>query len=266
MSIAAVGPATGETELTSDTITVIHPSSGSPVAGDTLQVTIAHTDVGDIVFATDLLANGWTLDVTKGEVGGSSDYPYIVVASRTLTEDDLDAEDWTFTASEVLDSIRATLVVLRCDQHEATELVDLPALDLAITNLVGAGEGEAMEDLLLDPVTGDIKFTTDVHVVSGPAAVGQAIDLRLSLVLGEWWLDPTLGVDWFGEILVKAPNLARIETELRTVVEETLGVDKVLAFSVALDRATRILSASYTVSTALGEFSATFTSAALEAA
>lgn len=125
--------------------------------------------------------------------------------------------------------------------------------------MIGVGAGEFMRDLAVDPTSGDLVVTGDVHAVSGRQAVAQAIGIRLKTYRGEWFLDTARGVPWFDEIMSKDPNLVATGETLRREVSGTAGVLEVVAFSVALDRTTRTLSGSYTVTTDLGELVGTFT-------
>ena len=85
-----------------------------------------------------------------------------------------------------------------------------------------------MLDILLDPggdlavsATGDISLTESVR---------QAIIIRLRWFLGEWRLGPLLGLDYWGTVLVKNPNLVKVRQAIRDEilsVEEVTGVNRV---------------------------------------
>jgi hypothetical protein len=85
--------------------------------------------------------------------------------------------------------------------------------------------------------------------VSGADEVRQAIQARLSLVQGEWFLDPTAGMDLFGHVLVKNPNLALVKREIRTIILATAHVTGIVSLDLSLDRASRQLSATFVATT-----------------
>lgn len=75
---------------------------------------------------------------------------------------------------------------------ETTALVDAPI------DFLQADDGD------LDISTGDLGFS------SGLSGVVRAIDQNLRLCLGEYFPDLSVGLDYFGQILVKAPNFLLI--------------------------------------------------------
>ena len=100
-----------------------------------------------------------------------------------------------------------------------------------------------MLDILLDPggdlavsATGDISLTESVR---------QAIIIRIRWFLGEWRLGPLLGLDYWGTVLVKNPNLVKVRQAIRDEilsVEEVTGVNRV---DLKADAAKRQLIVSY---------------------
>lgn len=81
-----------------------------------------------------------------------------------------------------------------------------------------------MLDILLDS-GGDLKVS-ETGDISLTESVRQAIRIRLLWFLGEWRLGPLLGLDYWGTILVKNPNLVKIRQAIRN---EILSVDEVTA-------------------------------------
>ena len=71
-------------------------------------------------------------------------------------------------------------------------------------------------DMKLDPLTNDIKITQgEVETVSGRDAKAQRVRSRLLLVLGEWFLDTTFGLDYLGVVFVKATTRAVLSAHVK---------------------------------------------------
>lgn len=89
-----------------------------------------------------------------------------------------------------------------------------------------------MTDLALDTRTHDMVFAQGENgaalafVVSGPAIV-QKVKITLLGWLSEWFLDPDWGTPWLESILVKAPNLALVESIIRRQVMSVAGVTRI---------------------------------------
>ncbi len=84
---------------------------------------------------------------------------------------------------------------------------------------------------------GNLVLTDDT---SGETA-SQLVACRLRTILGEWFLDTRLGVDYFGQILVKDPNLAAIGALLKSAILATPGVANVSSFTQTYDAQKRSL-------------------------
>lgn len=84
-----------------------------------------------------------------------------------------------------------------------------------------------------------------------PEAVGQAVMTRLRLFTGEWFLDTTDGTPWRTDILGKYTQRA-YDTVIKDRILQTDGVQSIDAYTSALDRDTRKLSVSATISTRYG--------------
>lgn len=100
-----------------------------------------------------------------------------------------------------------------------------------------------MLDILLDR-DGDLKVS-ETGDISLTESVRQAIIIRLRWFLGEWRLGPGNGLDYWGTVLVKNPNLVKIWQAIRDEimsVEEVTGVNRV---DLKADAAKRQLIVSY---------------------
>ena len=103
--------------------------------------------------------------------------------------------------------------------------------------------GMGVLDILLD-TGGDYKISDTGDIIL-TQSVRQAIKIRLKWFLGEWRLGPLLGLDYWGTVLVKNPNLVKVRQAIRDEilsVEEVTGVNRV---DLKADTAKRQLIVSY---------------------
>ncbi len=99
--------------------------------------------------------------------------------------------------------------------------------------------------------SGDIA-TSGVIWLYDRDAVGQTIQTRLRLFLGEYFRDIQDGTPWFQEILGTFDNIGRVESIIKRRISETSGVDRILEFSTNYDPSTRIYSVNCNVLTNWG--------------
>jgi hypothetical protein len=84
--------------------------------------------------------------------------------------------------------------------------------------------------------------------------VSQKIRHTISVFLGEWFMDRTIGIPYIpGEDVDKDMHRRMIETALQVRIGEVVGVEKFWSFSSSLDKATRILTVEFTVQLDSGE-------------
>lgn len=101
-----------------------------------------------------------------------------------------------------------------------------------------------MPDLKLDPASWDLDLTSGGLALTDDASgqtAAQGVAVRLKLFQGEWFLDTRIGVDYWGTILKKNPNLADIEAAIRSAILATPGVSHIVNYVQVLDRASRTL-------------------------
>lgn len=84
-----------------------------------------------------------------------------------------------------------------------------------------------------------------------PEAVAQAIQTRLGLYAGDWFLDTTEGTPWRQDVLGKGTG-AVYDLVIRERILDTPGVLSLDAYSSTLDRDRRSLSVQATVTTLYG--------------
>jgi len=100
-------------------------------------------------------------------------------------------------------------------------------------------------DLYLDS-SGNIATLEDKPV--GPLLT-QRIKHRLQTFRGECFLDRSVGVPYFDEVMKKNPDLSRIRSLLASVINGVEGVKKILSLTVLFAPKTRNLSVNFRVLT-----------------
>jgi hypothetical protein len=84
--------------------------------------------------------------------------------------------------------------------------------------------------------------------------LAQKIRHTISVFLGEWFMDRSIGIPYIpGEDVEKDMHRRMIETALQVRISEVEGVEKFLSFTASLDNATRILTVDFTVQIETGE-------------
>jgi hypothetical protein len=112
----------------------------------------------------------------------------------------------------------------------------------------------------LQDANGDLDLTTgDLQFATGIAGVGAAQLQNLQMALGEYFLDLSAGLDYFGSILVKNPNLMLIR---RLVAEQLADVP----FVTQVDRVALSLASDTRTLTATCSSSCDFGTVAIDAA
>ena len=83
--------------------------------------------------------------------------------------------------------------------------------------------------------------------------VQQKLRIKLSTFKGEWYLDNTLGIDYFNSVLIKDPNLNLIEDVYKTKISEVDGVEEIVEFDLLFDKSTRTFTIDFKVKITTGE-------------
>jgi hypothetical protein len=110
-----------------------------------------------------------------------------------------------------------------------------------------------MRDLKLD-ANGDVAIESGGGVVvSGRDAIAQRLRVRLRMFRGEWYLDERLGIDYFGQVLVKSPDLQVVASIIRRAILTTEGVIRLTSYAQSLDKGSRRLSVTFSAVTTTGE-------------
>lgn len=86
-------------------------------------------------------------------------------------------------------------------------------------------------------------YVHDLVIVNGNVPLYQGLDQRIDCVLrtflGEWWLDKTIGVPYFEELLKKNPDLSVVRQAFAAVILSVPGVKKITKLETKFSRATR---------------------------
>jgi hypothetical protein len=102
--------------------------------------------------------------------------------------------------------------------------------------------------------TGDLDLTGHrLNLITGEAAIEQQVRLRCRYFEGEWFLDERQGIPYFRSILIKAPDLALVESLFRTAIRTTPGISAVNSVDLTLDKPTRTLTVEFTATMDTGE-------------
>ncbi|HGM9926550.1 TPA: hypothetical protein ACKREO_002528 [Providencia stuartii] len=103
-------------------------------------------------------------------------------------------------------------------------------------------------------IDGDYTFGLNQHLVDTPEAVAQAVKSRLSLWLGEWFLNDQEGTPHYQKGLGK--HVAQgYALAIKSRILETEGVTKLTAFNLDLNTAARKIIITATIDTVYGEAS-----------
>ena len=107
-----------------------------------------------------------------------------------------------------------------------------------------------MSDLKLSQTTNDLELLNgDLQLTSSDDAIRQHIVQRLKTFLGEWFLDLSVGVPYFQEILKKNPNAQVVDGIFKQTILDTPGVVELLEFELDFEAASRKLKVNCSIRT-----------------
>ncbi len=96
-------------------------------------------------------------------------------------------------------------------------------------------------------VDNDLAMTTTVT-----QGILQDILQRLRVFYGEWFLDNTIGIPYFTQILIKNPDQASIDALFQNEILGVPGVQALVSYSFRTNFALRTLTISFTAQTTSG--------------
>lgn len=104
-------------------------------------------------------------------------------------------------------------------------------------------------DLLLDPDTGDMVYVNGGCPVTQLTAdtVAQRLKITLYTFLGEWFLNPAVGVPYFQQIFGKLRTKSSVDLIFQQIITKDPDVIEILTFESSLDRGARGYSMTFQV-------------------
>lgn len=114
-----------------------------------------------------------------------------------------------------------------------------------------------MKSLKLDKNTHDLVFENGELLIvedtdGNPEQIVQNLRTRLLFFRGEWFLDTSVGLPYFTDIMVKSPNIPHIEAVIKLEILEVSGVLEITQFDLNFDIAARKMTINFAVSTMYG--------------
>lgn len=112
-------------------------------------------------------------------------------------------------------------------------------------------------DIKLDQATGDILFQNGDCAVTeiGADDLAQRLQIRLKTFQGEWFMDTSLGVDWWGKVFGKNRSKSAVDALIQAAILEETDVLQIIDYtsSISVDR---VFSCSFKVRTENGAITA----------
>lgn len=108
-------------------------------------------------------------------------------------------------------------------------------------------------DLAIDLTTRDLIFKEgDLYFKTGAEACQQRLQIKLLFFFNEWFLDTTLGLDWFGTVYQKNPNQNLIDNMIIISMTDDPEVISILEYSTSYNVFTRGLTIKMKIQTIFG--------------
>jgi hypothetical protein len=122
--------------------------------------------------------------------------------------------------------------------------------------------GQGTRDFKVNPVTNDDGSggiendlsleNFDLVLIDGVEQIRQQLKIRLQFFAGEWYLDTTVGTRYYQDVLIKNPELSKLQSLFKAVIVGTLGITALTAFDLSVDNKSRTTTLSFTVMTLYG--------------
>jgi hypothetical protein len=120
-----------------------------------------------------------------------------------------------------------------------------------LSDRVSDGKGR---DIALYLGTHDLVFVNyDLVLISGLSYLAQKLKIKLLFFFKEWFLDTTKGMDFYGTLFVKNPNLNAVDNMIKITIVDTEGVLELLEYNADYSFSDRKLNVTFKVNTIYGE-------------
>jgi hypothetical protein len=83
--------------------------------------------------------------------------------------------------------------------------------------------------------------------------LAQKLKIKLLFFFKEWFLDTTKGMDFYGTLFVKNPNLNAVDNMIKITIVDTEGVLELLEYNADYSFSDRKLNVTFKVNTIYGE-------------
>lgn len=93
----------------------------------------------------------------------------------------------------------------------------------------------------------------DLLINEGIEAIQQNIIQRLKTYLGEWFLDNQIGLPYYEQILVKNPDIGKVDALFQNAILGTPGVLSLDTYRAVFDKATRRFSVAFKATCTSGQ-------------
>lgn len=106
-------------------------------------------------------------------------------------------------------------------------------------------EGTKSQDLAVE--------LKDLVILSGSDELTLHLKILLQFIEEEWFLDTSVGIDYFGKVWVKNPDISAIDREIKRKILQEDGVISFLEYSSDYNASQRSFSVNFRVSTIYGD-------------
>lgn len=108
-------------------------------------------------------------------------------------------------------------------------------------------------DIGINLQTRDVQFISgDLTLVTGVIACQQRLQIKLLFFFNEWFLDNTIGLDWFGTVYIKNASQNLIDNMILLAMTEDAEVVSILEYKTSYNILNRKLTIMMKIQTIYG--------------